>query len=86
MKTDQEKIEVMQAHLRGEKIQARNHGNYTAWMTGTPLWNWANCDYRIAPREPRRIRAVQNDNGTWFVLTSSHKAVGAVVEFVEVLP
>lgn len=50
MKTTEEMIEVMQAHLRGEKIERWifNAGDWEP--TAHPNWNWAGGDYRIAPK------------------------------------
>lgn len=48
MKTTEEMIEVMQAHLRGEAIEC-NAG--LGWRESCgPSWNWPECDYRIAPK------------------------------------
>lgn len=52
MKTDQEKIAIMQAHLDGKKVECK--ANYAgSWhVNKTYGWNWEGCDYRIAP-EPK---------------------------------
>jgi len=55
MKTNQEKIEVMQAHLAGRKIESCFTHNESNWRTHiNPMWDWVNLDYRIA-REPRVV-------------------------------
>lgn len=46
------KIEVMQAYLRGETIEARavdiEGSVWSPWVRlGEPNWNWEKCDYRV---------------------------------------
>jgi hypothetical protein len=69
MKTTREKIEVMEAEERGEKIQFRfNSGmlwyDYLSEITARtkPSWDWKTYDYRAAPKKPREFWA--NDYGT----------------------
>lgn len=54
MKTE-EMIAVMQAHLRGEKIECRPSRSDSAWTTTVnPSWFWSAIDFRIAPKpEPK---------------------------------
>jgi hypothetical protein len=48
MKTDKEKIEVMQARQRGDTIERLLiHGTGRWEEAENPIWNWANFDYRI---------------------------------------
>jgi len=55
MSTLAEKIDVMQAFKRGEKIQSTECDN--GWTDEIdPIWDWAANDYRIAPPEPKRIK------------------------------
>ena len=50
MKTTKEMIEVMQAYLKGEKIEYR-YGN-TDWLEcRVPIWDWNNFDYRVKPKQ-----------------------------------
>lgn len=50
MKTTKEMIEVMQAYLKGEKIEYR-YGP-TDWLEcRTPIWDWTQCDYRVKPKK-----------------------------------
>lgn len=53
MKTVKEMIEVMQAHLDGRKIEAKQTSEkYSSWSdVGKPVWDWYGCDYRIKPEE-----------------------------------
>lgn len=52
-KTTAEKIAVMQAYERGEKIEAKSNGVSTRWSVNyDPRWNWSSFDYRIAAPEP----------------------------------
>lgn len=72
MKTDQEKIEVMQAHVAGNKIEALCRDEYRAFKVDylvwtcveNPDWNWTHYDYRIA-REPRVIWVNEYRDGTF---------------------
>ena len=49
MSTIEQKIKVMQAFERGEKIEWRAK-DYLRWYTcDNPLWNWDMHEYRIAP-------------------------------------
>lgn len=49
MSTTAEKIEVMQAYERGEKIESSTPSGI--WVpVGSPCWNWYAFDYRIAPK------------------------------------
>lgn len=49
MKTTKEKIEVMQAFERGEKIEVR--GIMSEWevfsKNASPVWDWRGNDYRV---------------------------------------
>ena len=55
MKTTKEMIEVMQAYLRGEKIEYR-YGN-TDWLEcRVPIWNWNSIEYRVKPRQKTRTK------------------------------
>lgn len=57
MKTNQEKIAVMQAFEDGKKIELRR-SNWIEWqpasIKGLPAWNWEDYDYRIAPESKLR--------------------------------
>jgi hypothetical protein len=74
MKTTAEKIAVMQAYERREKIEVLVGG--TQWLEwnrfdGEPCWAWDKGDYRIAPKPPiEGWCAVWKDNGQ-VSLTSS---------------
>lgn len=55
MKSDKEKIEVMQAFVAGQPIEARALGSPVVWYNcETPNWNWLDSDYRVKP-QPRRV-------------------------------
>ena len=55
MKTTQEMSEVMQAYLRGEKIEYR-YGN-TDWLEcRVPIWNWNNIEYRVKQKQKTRSK------------------------------
>lgn len=55
MKTTQEMIDVMQAYLRGEKIEYR-YGN-TDWLEcRVPIWNQNSIEYRVKPKQKTRSK------------------------------
>ena len=55
MKTTKEMIEVMQAYLRGEKIEYR-YGN-TDWLEcRVPIWNWNSIEYRVKQKQKTRTK------------------------------
>ena len=50
MKTTKEKIEVMQAYVRGEQVQLLNiDGNWEDIKS--PTWSWGLRDYRVKPKK-----------------------------------
>lgn len=52
--TTREKIEVMQAYTRGEKIERRSANCEEKWtFVIFPIWNWDKFEYRIRPKEKR---------------------------------
>lgn len=52
--TTREKIEVMQAHDRGEEIEKCLVDCEDIWVPATsPSWNWAQTSYRIKPKETK---------------------------------
>lgn len=53
MKTTAEKIEVMQAFERGERIQVyRNETTVSGWSDShNPFWDWQIFNYRINPEQ-----------------------------------
>lgn len=57
MNATEQKIEVMEAYVRGEKIECR-HLSRLNWieLTSPPLWNWESHEYRVAPSEAAKIR------------------------------
>jgi hypothetical protein len=53
MKTDEEKIAVMQAKLAGKPIERSVIYTADDWVpSGKPAWNWAVYDYRVAVTKP----------------------------------
>ena len=58
MTTLAEKIAVMQAFERGEKIEFRAGGN--PWVvTEAPVWSWHNTTYRIAPKHADLVKVLE---------------------------
>ena len=54
MKTTEEKMAVMQAHLEGKPIEWAHSGFlHGKWVvTQFPYWDWVNYDYRVAVTKP----------------------------------
>jgi hypothetical protein len=62
MSPTEEKIEVMRAFARGEKIETQ-HKLLNEWHPdSTPTWDWANYNYRIKPR-PKELWVVVRGEG-----------------------
>lgn len=58
MTTLAEKIAVMQAFERGEKIETLiTNGEWIE--VSFPMWDWQDCDYRIAPKPKKTIELYQ---------------------------
>lgn len=54
--TLREKIEVMQAFERGEKIECTTIGYSANWRdVKTPYWDWREVDYRVKPKPKSTI-------------------------------
>ena len=69
-KTLAEKIAVMRAAELGEKIQG---GSHPTWFDcANPQWNWEYCDYRVAPKEPRKFHAYVTSRGGRSVVLDGH--------------
>jgi hypothetical protein len=67
MKTLAEKIAVMQSAERGETIEVRwLRGGIAFHATDTlePVFDWANNDYRVAPKKPREWTLLVDSSGT----------------------
>lgn len=91
MKTIDEMVAVMVAFKCGQKIQLTSDSR-TQWIdVESPNWNWSLYDYRIKPREPRRIwvREYQSTPGEVMAFNlyerNHHAGKESLVEFVEVL-
>ena len=55
----------MQAFADGKKIEFRPRLD-RAWseLAGVPLWNWGDCDYRVA-EDPLNVALRIYSNGAW---------------------
>lgn len=54
--TDDQILEVVQAHKEGKQIEVKpNHGYWGGCVLNEPNWNFADYDYRVKtePRKPR---------------------------------
>lgn len=63
MKTLREKIEVMEAAERGEKIefaQVQAH-NWQLCVGQPPAFNWRDCDYRVAPTKTYTVEFTEEE-------------------------
>lgn len=87
-------IAVMQAAKEGKTIQCkfRAQGKDHWFDVAFPSWDWATFDYRIKPKEPRRIWVNMYDDHRGFAYPSREQANAragtyraACVEFVEVV-
>lgn len=55
--TPKEMIEVIEAHIRGEKIECNYRRNPGAWgAVNPPSFNFDDFIYRIAKPEPKKIK------------------------------
>lgn len=50
MTTTAEKIAVMQAFERGEKVEFKYPSGTVWFASDSPVWNWDACQYRVAPK------------------------------------
>jgi hypothetical protein len=54
--TTKEKAEIMLAHAAGAEIEFKQSPFAKNWeAVKEPMWAWDILDYRIKPRDPRRI-------------------------------
>lgn len=54
--TLREKIEVMEAFERGEKVEYRRDRLNDMWFTAEfPAWNWKEFEYRIKPKQKQVV-------------------------------
>ena len=53
--TLREKIEVMQAFERGEKVEHRDRLNNMWFDSDFPAWNWKEFEYRIKPKQKQVV-------------------------------
>ena len=87
MKTAAEKIAVMQAYERGEKIELFNG----VWVDCCePVWNWDACNYRIAPKPLECLVVTLNERlisvytiGTTLTLVDENAKIHKMREVIE---
>ena len=94
--TIDEMIAVLQAFKEGKKIQLRSYGSNGEWTNLTvpsPIWDFANCIYRIAP-EPRKFKLelLSSDRRLFvpkgvigFVVDENRSPLGEIVNTQEVI-
>lgn len=89
MKTIQEQIAVMQAFADGKQVQFSFRENKWEDIISQPCWNWSENDYRIKPREPRRIFVEEWRNSVplmaWQAGERPPEKLAQMVEFIEVI-
>lgn len=80
--TIKEKIAVMSAFDRGEKVQLKPiRDDPSGWEDATcPNFNWESFEYRIKPREPRVIYVPLDENGN--MIKPSGYDSGSIIGFV----
>lgn len=63
MKTLREKIEVMEAAERGEKIEVAlvQAHNWQLCVSQPPDFNWKGCDYRVAPPKTYTVEFTEEE-------------------------
>ena len=82
MKTTKEMIEVMQAYLRGEKIEYR-YGN-TDWLEcRVPIWNWNSIEYRVKPRQKTRTKTKFLPFETVDEFLAAQREHGAIIKMID---
>jgi len=61
MSTTREKIEVMEAHERGEEVEAKYRLSHEEWtLAPSPKWDWTHFAYRIKPKGPREFWVIRD--------------------------
>lgn len=93
--TDDEIIEVVQAHKEGKKIQVRvlltskwyKRGIDDAWENmAICSWNFSDCEYRVAPepRRPREWNLARRGDCLWLI-NENHVIPDEIITVREVL-
>lgn len=82
---DQEIIEVVQAHMRGEKIDCQYVDQVCGWTTiqDEPVWNFARFNYRVAPKPKKKVVLYQwlmrsTSSGCWLSAQQEIAPYGAI--------
>ena len=73
-----EKIEIMQAFLKGKKIQVKVKGTNEEFKdfisTKEPTWDWTHFEYRVKP-EPLELWVNKYDFGNYTIHESKEEAI-----------
>lgn len=82
MKTTKEMIEVMQAYLRGEKIEYRC--GYKDWLEcRIPIWDWNNLDYRVKPKTKTKTKTKYLPFETVEEFLEAQREHGAIIKMID---
>lgn len=69
-----DKIAVMQAFERGEKVECRSALHYGKWgHSKDPQWNWRDFEYRIAPKS-RYLNVYVGFASAWHLTKESRES------------
>lgn len=73
--TLREKIEVMQAFERGEKVEHRDRLNDMWFDSNFPAWNWKEFEYRIKSK-PKQVVVIEK----WLLYDNLYKSYSIAEE------
>ena len=82
-KTTKEKIEIMQAYERGEKIEfKRNDGKWHDVLI--PTWDWLNTDYRVKSKFHDGDILFLEDTHSWIFIYKENESKEYIYQYVAV--
>lgn len=82
-KTTKEKIEIMQAYERGEKIELKRNGG--KWIDAfIPTWDWLNTDYRIKSKFHDGDILFLEDTNSWIFIYKENQSREYIYQYVAV--
>lgn len=83
MKTTKEKIEIMQAYEKGEKIEfKRNDGKWHDAFI--PTWDWLNTDYRVKSKFHDGDILFLEDTHSWIFIYKENESKEYIYQYVAV--
>lgn len=82
-KTTKEKIEIMQAYERGEKIELKRNGG--KWIDAfIPTWDWLNTDYRVKSKFHDGDILFLEDTHSWIFIFKQNENKEYIYNYVAV--